>query len=225
MKILYAGHGIIGATGLCHLFSENNYSPSDITLLYEPKDKSPESLIIRNYANVYAVPIYTAEEISEKSFNFDLLISVHWKNRINYNLINLAKFGGINLHPSLLPKYAGCSSLAWALINNEKLVGYSWHIMETEFDTGDIILQKTMPVKENDTAFSLWNRVNLEGVKSLKEVIPLAISDSTTKVKQNMKNRTYYKRGFPTYQECLKVNPNLSLKEYKNASYFPNKTS
>tara|TARA_Y100000589_G_scaffold319968_1_gene349226 strand:- start:396 stop:632 length:237 start_codon:yes stop_codon:yes gene_type:complete len=61
----------------------------------------------------------------------------------------------------------GCSSLAWALINREKKVGFPWHILEEEFDTGDIVLQNEIDVKNNENAFSLWNKVNLKGVNLL----------------------------------------------------------
>ena len=74
----------------------------------------------------------------------------------------------INIHPSLLPKYAGCSSLAWAIINNEEFAGFTWHVLSDNFDKGEIILQESIRISPSDTAFSLWNKVNLKAIDIYK---------------------------------------------------------
>ena len=225
MRILYAGNGIIGALGLVSIFSnKTSYSSNiNIYLLDDPNDSSVEFSLFKNYAKIYDLSFIERELIIDNSINFDLIVSVHWRKKIKSDLLEKMKFGGINLHPSLLPKYAGCSSLAWALLNKEKFVGFTWHAMESEFDNGDIILQKQIAVLSNDDAFSLWNRVNHQGILSIQEAIELAKSGKSSRIKQDLSQRTYYPRGFPSYDECLKINPNLLESEYKKASYFPKK--
>ena len=58
-------------------------------------------------------------------------------------ILNIPKYGGINLHPSLLPKYRGTFSCPWAIINNEKKTGITYHFMNEKFDDGKIVLQKS----------------------------------------------------------------------------------
>ena len=65
--------------------------------------------------------------------------------------------------------------LAWALVNSEKS-GFTWHLLDKDFDTGKIILQQEVNVKETDNAFSLWNRVNLLGVNKINKCIELLCS-------------------------------------------------
>jgi len=62
------------------------------------------------------------------------------------------------VHDSLLPKYAGFSPLIWALINGEKQVGVTAHMMDEDFDAGDIVLQWSTPVGEDDTVVDLFDR-------------------------------------------------------------------
>ncbi len=217
MKILYAGHGIIGAVGLTHLFSHGNTNINDITLLID----NSKSSLMKIYAENYSLRFYQIESNNILEEKFDLLISAHWRKRIDKDILNLCRLGGVNLHPSLLPKYAGCSSLAWAILNKEKEVGYSWHLMEDDFDVGDIIIQKKIPLCDEDTAFSLWNRVNILGIKEINKLISLADGGFKERIKQDLSKRTYYSRGFPTFESLLKENPNLPINLYERASYFP----
>ena len=121
-----------------------------------------------------------------------------------------------------MPKYAGCSSLAWAILNKEKEVGFSWHLMENDFDVGDIIIQEKIPIYDEDTAFSLWNReVNILGIKEINKLIFLADGGFKERIKQDLSKRTYYSRGFPTFESLLKEKPNLPKNLYERASFFP----
>ena len=217
MKILYAGHGIIGAVGLCHLFSSSKINIDNITLLID----NSKSSLMKIYAENYNLRFYQIECKNIYEEKFDLLISAHWRQRIEKDILDLCRLGGVNLHPSLLPKYAGCSSLAWAILNKEKEVGFSWHLMEDDFDVGDIIIQKKIPIYDEDTAFSLWNRVNILGIKEINKLISLADGGFKERIKQDLSKRTYYSRGFPTFESLLKENPNLPINLYERASFFP----
>ena len=220
MKIIYAGYGIFGVLGLSKILSNPKNSVKDI-LVIDPKDSSPSAELINNYCKIFKIKKCNTSEIT--SLSFDIVLSVHWRKLLPKSLIEKAKYGGINLHPSLLPKFAGCSSLAWALIKKESKVGFTWHLLDSEFDIGDIVLQKEVEVLEEDNAFSLWNRVNSEGINSLNTCIDILISPSGEFVKQDLSQRTYYKRGFPDYDEIKKTNPSLSYERYLRASFFPGK--
>lgn len=223
MKILYAGNGIFGLMGLVKILSYEQFSIDDVYILNEANDISNSSELIRNYAETYGLKIQ--EDPLKEKLKFDLLISVHWRKHLSMDLIKSSRIGGINLHPSLLPKYAGCSSLAWALLNSEKKVGYTWHLLDQKFDSGDIVFQKEINVKKKDNAFSLWNRVNLLGVNQIKLCIDKLSRKNTKLLKQDLSKRTYYPRGFPSYNEIKKKWPNITFENYKRASYFPNKSS
>ena len=91
--------------------------------------------------------------------------------------------------------YAGCSSLALALLYGEEYIGYKWYSLANSFDTGDIILQKKIAVEENYTAFSLSIKVNLQTIFNINKAINISLYKKTLFEKQNLNKRSYYKRG------------------------------
>ncbi|MCD0449112.1 methionyl-tRNA formyltransferase [Actinocorallia sp. API 0066] len=88
----------------------------------------------------------------------DLIVANNWRTWIPPEIFTLPKHGTLNVHDSLLPKYAGFSPLIWALINGEKEVGVTAHMMDAELDAGDIVVQKAITVGPKDTATDLFHR-------------------------------------------------------------------
>ncbi len=221
-KFLYAGWGDIGIIGLMQLLSIPQYKPEDIEIIKDNEDLSDGMKKILKFARKLNIKTYDfSNKKNLKIKSYDLCISVHWRKKIPFEIIKSCKYGGINLHPSLLPKYAGCSSLAWALLYGEDFVGFTWHFLENTFDTGDIILQKKIAVKKDDTAFSLWHHVNLQGVYNIHNAINLSLNEKTFFSKQDLNKRSYYKRGFPSFKEAKNLIKGLDKNTYDRASYFP----
>ncbi|MFA4848769.1 MAG: formyltransferase family protein [Methanoregula sp.] len=112
------------------------------------------------------------EIIKEKKI--DIVVCNNFKKMVNDYVLESTKFGGINLHSSLLPQYKGRAPLSWAIINGEKNTGISVHFINRTLDGGNIILQRKIPIKYSDTYSSLLERnIQLEPellLKSLKKV-------------------------------------------------------
>ena len=88
----------------------------------------------------------------------DVIVATNWRTWIPPHIFNLPRLGTLNVHDSLLPSYAGFSPLIWALINGEKEVGVTAHIMDETLDAGDIVLQRAVPVGPRDTTTDLFHR-------------------------------------------------------------------
>lgn len=108
-KILYAEFGEIGIKGLSNLFSSFNYNPDNIYILI---NKDVDDLAMNYYIDKYTLNTISEEKLDNYKNLFDICLSVHWRKKISNEVLPLCKNGRLNLHPSLLPKYAGCSSLA-----------------------------------------------------------------------------------------------------------------
>jgi methionyl-tRNA formyltransferase len=112
------------------------------------------------------------ERIKEKKI--DIVVCNNFKKMVNDSVLKSTKFGGINLHSSLLPQYKGRAPLSWAIINGEKYTGITVHFIDKTLDGGNIILQRKIPIKYSDTYSSLLERnIQLEPellLKSLKRV-------------------------------------------------------
>ena len=90
-----------------------------------------------------------------KKFAPDYIISVYYDQIFSKELINIPKYGCINIHPSLLPHYRGVSPLIWAIINGEKETGVTIHYINEEIDKGDIISQERIKISPSDTGYTL----------------------------------------------------------------------
>ncbi|CRK57261.1 formyltransferase [Alloactinosynnema sp. L-07] len=88
----------------------------------------------------------------------DLIVANNWRTYIPPKIFTLPRHGTLNVHDSLLPAYAGFSPLIWALINGEKEVGLTAHMMDDELDAGAIVLQRAIPVGDRDTTTDLFHK-------------------------------------------------------------------
>jgi methionyl-tRNA formyltransferase len=88
----------------------------------------------------------------------DVLVACNWRTWIPPGIFNAPRLGTLNVHDSLLPKYAGFAPLVWALINGEPEVGITAHIMDEELDRGAIILQERVTVQPQDTTADLFHK-------------------------------------------------------------------
>ena len=108
-----------------------------------------------------------------KRLNPDVMVTCAYGQIISQEIIDIPKFGVIYVHASLLPKYRGTSPIQWAIINGESQTGIT--IMKTALgvDSGDIILQKKIDIKENETAGELFDRLSQIGPEALLEALDL----------------------------------------------------
>ncbi|MFD7548828.1 methionyl-tRNA formyltransferase [Streptomyces sp. NPDC059578] len=88
----------------------------------------------------------------------DIIVANNWRTWIPPQIYALPRHGTLNVHDSLLPKYAGFSPLIWALINGEQEVGVTAHMMDETLDAGDIVDQRAVTVEPTDTATDLFHK-------------------------------------------------------------------
>ncbi|MGW1117879.1 methionyl-tRNA formyltransferase [Streptomyces tanashiensis] len=88
----------------------------------------------------------------------DIIVANNWRTWIPPRIYALPKHGTLNVHDSLLPKYAGFSPLIWALINGESEVGVTAHMMDEVLDAGDIVDQRAVAVGPTDTTTDLFHK-------------------------------------------------------------------
>ena len=101
----------------------------------------------------------------------DLFVVIAFGQIIPGKVLSSAKWGGINIHASLLPRYRGSAPIQWAIINNEKTTGLTTMFMDEGLDTGDIIVQEKINVAENDSAFALFYRCCQRASELLVDVV------------------------------------------------------
>ncbi len=132
---------------------------------------------IKNFAIKKNIPVHQPKNLkSEEFINLmqkikpDLFVVVAFR-MLPEILINIPKYGSINLHASFLPNYRGAAPINWVIINGEKETGVTIFFINKKIDEGDIINKKKIKINEYETAGSLHDRLMKEGAKLLKDSI------------------------------------------------------
>lgn len=121
----------------------------------------------------------------------DLVVTAAYGQILPESILSAPRFGCINVHASLLPKYRGGAPIHRAIINGEKETGITIMYMVKELDAGDIILQRSIPITKKDHAGSLHDKLSLLGAELLKEVVPSLIRGEVKAIQQNHEDSTY----------------------------------
>lgn len=130
-------------------------------------------------------------------FKVNLALVASFPHILNDEIINQPKYGIINLHGSLLPKYRGANPVNWVLINGESETGVTLHYVDKGIDTGNIIAQKKILIDIHDDAFVLRDKIYQAGKQLLGETWDLFIQDKVNPVFQTDNTATYYRKREP----------------------------
>lgn len=115
----------------------------------------------------------------------EFIIVVAYGRILPANILNIPKYGCINVHASLLPKYRGAAPIQWSILNGDKLTGVTTMLMDEGLDTGDILLRKEMSITDSDTAASMFEKLSALGAEAIAETIDGIRHGSVKPVKQS----------------------------------------
>jgi methionyl-tRNA formyltransferase len=101
----------------------------------------------------------------------DLLVVAAYGHVLPQRILAIPKFGAVNIHASLLPKYRGAAPIQWAIINREKETGVTLMLMDKGLDTGDMLSSASIPILPDDTSGSLHDRLALLGADLLIQTL------------------------------------------------------
>lgn len=123
----------------------------------------------------------------------DLMITCAFGQILSQEILDIPKHGVINIHASLLPKYRGASPIHYAILNGEKTTGIT--IMKTDIgiDTGDILLQKSLQIGDNETCGELFERLSVLGAECIKDALSLIMQNSAVYTPQIESKATFTK--------------------------------
>ena len=113
--------------------------------------------------------------------NYDICIAVSYGKLIPSTFLSSLKYGGLNVHPSLLPKYSGPAPLQRALLNNDKVTGVTVQTLHpTEFDRGDVLLREPYDIRKDETLESLTQELSTKGGMLLRRILEEKIYDTSS---------------------------------------------
>ena len=119
-----------------------------------------------------------------KKLNPDLICVVAYGKILPQELLDIPKYGCVNVHGSLLPKYRGAAPIQWAVLNGDKKTGVTTMFMNAGMDTGDMILKEEVEIGEDETTGELWNRLKMIGANLLIKTVKEIENGTATRTKQ-----------------------------------------
>jgi methionyl-tRNA formyltransferase len=120
----------------------------------------------------------------------DLIVVIGWYYMVPQAIRNAAAKGCVGMHASLLPKYRGGAPLVWAIINGEEKTGLSFFYLDDGVDSGDIIAQHEIEIKETETIKDIIDKVTVSAIDITREYIPKLANGTAPKIKQDESKAT-----------------------------------
>ncbi len=184
MKIIFMGTPDFARDSLKAIYEKGHEILSVITVPDKPKGRNMKLIYseVKEYALSKNLELLQPDRLREnteiiekiRDINPDIICVVAYGRILPKEILEIPKYGCINVHPSLLPKYRGSAPIQWAIINGDKKTGVTTMYLNEEMDAGDIILREEVTIGENETSGELWNRLSKIGaellVKTLEQI-------------------------------------------------------
>ncbi len=226
LRIVYMGTPDFAVAPLKKLIEEDYNIVGVVTNPDKPAGRGQKikESPVKTFAQKNNLPILQPKKFKDESFiqdlknlNADLQIVVAFK-MLPEIVWAMPPKGTFNLHASLLPEYRGAAPINHAIINGEEKTGVTTFFLTHEMDTGNIILQKEVPIYENDTAKNLHDRLMETGANLVVQTVNTILSDNYKLINQNERftiNQTL-KKAPKIFKNDCKINWNDSANNIYN---------
>lgn len=194
MRILFMGTPDFAQESLKCLYEEKYDIIGVVTNPDKPKGRGMKMVAspVKEYALEKGLEIYQPERVRKneefineiKSLNPELIVVVAYGKILPKEILEIPKYGCINVHASLLPKYRGAAPIQWAVLNGDKVTGVTTMYMDIGMDTGDMILTKETEIGEDETTGELWDRLSKIGGELLIETVKQIEEGNAPRIKQ-----------------------------------------
>lgn len=200
MRILFMGTPDIAVGCLQKIIDEKHDIIGVVTQPDKPVGRGKKMGMppVKELALKYDLPVYQPIKARDEEFvkilkdlNPDLIVVVAFGQILPKSILDIPKFGCVNVHVSLLPKYRGAAPINWVIINGEDKTGVTTMYMDEGLDTGDMILTSEFELNDEITAGELHDIMKEEGAKVLKETIDLIEKGEAPRIPQNHDEFTY----------------------------------
>ena len=153
------------------------------------KDKTVSFNPVKKLALEENIPVFQPMRIRKdfeklKNLDIDLIVTCAYGQIIPKEVLDMPKYGCINVHASILPKYRGSAPIQWCLFNNDDVIGVTIMYMDEGMDTGDIIKIKEIPILDSDNVGTLHDKLSKLGCDLLLEVLPTIFNKTNDRIKQ-----------------------------------------
>lgn len=200
MRVVYMGTPDFAVPCLDKLVSEGYEVAAVVTQPDRPKGRGQKLAAspVKEAALRYGLPVLQPEKIKNPEFiaelaelKPDVMVVVAFGQFLPQSLLEMPKFGCINVHASLLPYYRGAAPIHWAIINGETRTGVTTMYMDRGMDTGDMIIKAELAIGPNETTGELHDRLMVLGAETLAQTLALVAEGKAPRTPQDHQMATY----------------------------------
>jgi methionyl-tRNA formyltransferase len=178
-----------------------------VGLVVTHEDAPSENIWFGNVAELarsHDIPVVTPHDpnisdvaIAAAQMNPDFIFSFYYRHMLKKPLLETARFGALNMHGSLLPKYRGPAPVNWAIVRGEVETGATLHYMEVRPDAGDIVDQQAVYILPDDNAVDVFGKVTSAAAAVLDRSLGGLIAGNAPRIVQDQTQATYFGRRTP----------------------------
>lgn len=200
MKIVYMGTPDFAVYALESLITAGHEISAVITQPDKAQGRS-KALVptpVKKKALEHDIPVYQPEKVRDeetvnmlKSINPDAIVVAAYGQILPESILNIPKYGCINIHASLLPKYRGAAPIEWSIIDGEEKTGVTTMYMEKGLDTGDMIDKVEIAIEADDTGATLHDKLAEAGAKLILTTLASLETGTAKRTKQNDEESCY----------------------------------
>ena len=197
MKIVFMGTPDFARDSLSAIYDAGHEIPAVVTVPDKPKGRGMKLIPceVKEYAVEKNIKVYQPEKLRGnkeivdilKDINPDVICVVAYGKIIPKEILEIPKYGCVNVHPSLLPQYRGSAPIQWSILNGDNETGVTTMYLDEGMDSGDIILQTKTKINEDETSGELWNRLSKIGAELLVETLEKIENKTAPRIKQEGK--------------------------------------
>jgi methionyl-tRNA formyltransferase len=201
MRIVFMGTPDFAVPTLNKLYESEHEIAAVFTQPDKPKGRGYKLAPppVKVLALEHGTPVYQPESLKKqpemwdvlKEIAPDVIVVAAYGKILPKQVLDIPKYHCVNVHGSLLPKYRGAAPIQWSVLNGDDETGITTMLMGEGLDTGDILLQRSTPIGENETAAELFDRLAEIGADLLIETLEKLEKGEITPVKQDEKLATY----------------------------------
>ncbi len=200
MKILYMGTPDFAVKPLKALIDAGHEIVGVFTQPDRPKGRGMKMTFspVKECALEHSIEVYQPETMKNgavegllNELNPDLIAVVAYGKLLPGYVLRFPKYGCINVHGSLLPKYRGAGPIQWAVINGEEVTGVTTMYMGRELDAGNMLLKSELRIGEHDTAETVYETLSNMGASLLVETVDALYNGTVTPIPQDSTLATY----------------------------------
>jgi methionyl-tRNA formyltransferase len=202
--IVFVGAHMESHAPFRHLIQQGYRILGLVTLDSAALQKMSGAVDLARVAEAARIPVLRVHNVNEpncvtwiREKRPDLLLVVGWTQLVKDELLRVPKFACLGFHASLLPKYRGRAPVNWAIILGETITGNTMILLEPEADTGDIVAQKTIEIRDEDDCRTIYEKVALTEVEMLDEILPMVQKGILPRRKQDDSQATVMPRRRP----------------------------